>query len=185
MADHFDITQIGFSAEPEVIIKQNNEDNCIDMIQHFNAINIAFLTEPEVKKPKLSDDGSFYIIFSLEKFKLRPQNSAMLNLRLKVNLPDEIEAMIGLLPSFVSRKLSKENFNWISNKRKDEIIQLDILNRHFCNTINKRKNQELACIFLINQKSCDKLVTIHNIYNIYNFLQQKFLRQVVFFNHSS
>ena len=51
MADHFDITQIGFSAEPEVIIKQNDEDNCIDMIQHFNAINIEFLTEPEVKKP--------------------------------------------------------------------------------------------------------------------------------------
>ena len=25
MADHFDITQTGFSAEPEVIIKQNDE----------------------------------------------------------------------------------------------------------------------------------------------------------------
>ena len=67
MTDHFDITQIGFSAEPEVIIKQNDEDNCIDMIQHFNAINIEFLTEPEVKKPKLSKDGSFYIIFLLKK----------------------------------------------------------------------------------------------------------------------
>ena len=42
MADHFDITQIGFSAEPEVIIKQNKKENCIDMIQHFNAINILF-----------------------------------------------------------------------------------------------------------------------------------------------
>ena len=63
MADHFHITQIGFSAEPEVIIKQNDEDNCIDMIKHFNAINIEFLAEPEVKKTKkLSDDGSFYII---------------------------------------------------------------------------------------------------------------------------
>ena len=40
MADHFDITQIGFSAEPEVIIKQNDKGNCIHMIQHFNAINI-------------------------------------------------------------------------------------------------------------------------------------------------
>ena len=67
MADHFDITQTGFSAEPEVIIKQNDEENCIDMIQHFNAINIEFLTEPEVKKPKLSKDGSFYIIFLLKK----------------------------------------------------------------------------------------------------------------------
>ena len=164
MADHFNITQIGFSIEPKVIIKQNNENNCIDMIQHFNAIKIKFLTEPEVKKPKLSDDGSFYIIYLPEKkIKLRPRDSAMLNLRLKVNLPDEIEAMIGLLPSFVSRKLSIENSNWISNKRKDEIIQLDILNRHFCNTINTRKNKNLN---IINQKSCDKIVTIYNIYNI-------------------
>ena len=63
-----------------------------------------------------------------KKIKLRPRDSAMLNLRLKVNLPEEIEAMTGLLPSFVSRKLSIENSNCISNKRKDEIIQLDILN---------------------------------------------------------
>ena len=40
------------------------------MVQHFNAINIEFLTEPEVKKPKLSKDGSFYIIYSPEKAKL-------------------------------------------------------------------------------------------------------------------
>ena len=166
MEDHFDITQIGFSAEPQVIIKPNDEYNCIDMIQQFNAINIELLTEPEVKKPKLSDDGSFYIICLPGKIKLRPRDSAMLNLRLKVNLPNKIEAMIGLLPSFVSRKRSIENSDWISNKRKDEIIQLDILNRHFCKTINIRKNQELAYIFLINQKSCDKLVTTYNIYNI-------------------
>ena len=152
MANHFYFTQIGFSVESEVIIKQNDEDNCIDIVQHFNAINIEFLTEPEVKKPKLSNDRSFYIIYSPEKIKLRPRDSAMLNLRLKVNLPNKIEAMIGLLPSFVSRKRSIENSDWISNKRKDEIIQLDILNRHFCNTINIRKNQELAYIFFNKSK---------------------------------
>ena len=52
-----------------MIIKQNDEDNCIDMIQHFNAINIEFLTEPEVKKSELSDDESFYITYSPEKSK--------------------------------------------------------------------------------------------------------------------
>ena len=31
MADPSDITQTGFSAEPEEI-KQNDEDNCIDLI---------------------------------------------------------------------------------------------------------------------------------------------------------
>ena len=74
--------------------------------------------------------------------------------------------MIGLLPSFVSRKFSIENSNWISNKRKEKIIQLDILNNHFCNKVNITKSQELAHIFLINQKSCDKLVTTYNIYNL-------------------
>ena len=166
MANYLNITQIGFSAEREVIIKQNDEDNCIDIIQHFNAINIEFLTKPEVIKPKSSDDGSFYFIYSPEKIKLWPRGSAMLNLRLKINLFDKIEAMVRLLPIFVSRKTSIENSNWISNKRKDEIIQLDILKRHFCNTINIGKNKELAYIFLINQKSFDKLVTTCNIYNI-------------------
>ena len=123
MADHFDITQIGFSAEPEVIIKQNDEDNCIDMIQHFNAFKIEFLAEPEVKKPKLSDDGSFYIMHLPEK---NQTQTVMLNWRLKVNLLNEIEARIGLLPSFVPKKFSIENSNWISNKRKDEIVQPDI-----------------------------------------------------------
>ena len=120
MADHFDITQVEFSAEPKVIIKQKDEeDNCIGMIQHFNAIIIEFLTEPEVKKPKLNDYGSFYIIYSPEKIKLRQRDSAMLNLRLKVNLPDEIEAMIGLLSSFVSRKLSILKLDLKQKKRQD------------------------------------------------------------------
>ena len=68
--------------------------------------------------------------------------------------------MIGLSPSFVSRKRSIENSNCISNKTKDKIIKLDVLNRHFCNTIDIRKTQELAYIFLINQKSYEKLVTV-------------------------
>ena len=77
--------------------------------------------------------------------------------------------MVQVLPGFVSRNLSIENSNWIPNKRKDEIIQLDIFIRHFCNTINIRKNQELAHIFLINQRSCDMLVTTYDIYNIQFF----------------
>ena len=116
----------------------------------FNAVNIEFITEPDIKRPKLSDDGSFYIIYSLEKLKLRQRDSTLLNLRLKLNLPEKIEAMVGLLPSFVSRKLSIENSNWISNRRKDEAIELDILNKHFYDTIKIKKNQEIAYIFLIN-----------------------------------
>ena len=67
MANRFGITQIGFSAGPGVIIKQNNENNWINMLQHFNAITAQFSTEPDVKKPKLSDNRSVYIIYSPEK----------------------------------------------------------------------------------------------------------------------
>ena len=35
----------------------------------------------------------------------------MLNLRLKVHLPEQIEATIGLLPTFFPTKLSIENSN--------------------------------------------------------------------------
>ena len=59
--------------------------------------------EPELIKPKLSDDRRFCIIYSPDKLKLRPRDNTMLNLRLKVNLSNGIERMIGLLPSFVSR----------------------------------------------------------------------------------
>ena len=38
--------------------------------------------------------------------------------------------------------------------------------RHFCNALNIRKNQELAYIFIINHKSCDRLVTTYDIYNV-------------------
>ena len=77
----------------------------------FNAVNIEFITEPDIKRPKLSDKWSFYIIYSPEKLKLRPRDNTVLNLRLKLNLPEKIEAMVGLLLSFVSRKLSVENSN--------------------------------------------------------------------------
>ena len=67
MTDHFDITQTGFWAEPEGIIKQNDEDNCIDMIQHFSVINIELLIEWEVKKPNLSNMEVFTSYTHLKK----------------------------------------------------------------------------------------------------------------------
>ena len=88
----------------------------------------------------------------------------MLNLRLKVHLPEQIEATIRLLLTFVSRKPSIKNSNWISNKRKDETIPLDILKKDVYNTTNICKNQKISYIFLLNQKSCEKIVTTYNIF---------------------
>ena len=115
----------------------------------FNAVNIEFITEPDIKRPKISDDGSFYIVCSPEKLKLISRDSTMLNLRLKLNVTEKIEAMVGLFPGFVSRKLSIEKSNWISNKKKDKSIQFDILNKHFYDTIKIKKSR--TSIYLFNQ----------------------------------
>ena len=99
--------------------------------------------EQDIKKPKINNDGSFYIIYSPEKIKLRPRDSIMLNLQLKGNLPQQIEATVGLLPTFVSRKLSMKNSSWISNKRKDKTIYLDISNKDFHNATNISENKQI------------------------------------------
>ena len=46
-------------------------------------LSILNLTEPEVKKRKLSDNGSFYIIYSPGKIKIRHSNSEC-NVKLKI-----------------------------------------------------------------------------------------------------
>ena len=86
----------------------------------------------------------------------------MLNLQIKINLPEGIEAGIGLLQTLISRNLTIENFKRFSNKTKDKFIELDLLNRNFHNTITiQKKNQELGYIILINDKEEDKIITKH------------------------
>ena len=48
------------------------------------------------KPPKLSANGTFYRIYSPEKIKLRPCESTVLNLQLKIKLPDGIQGIIRL-----------------------------------------------------------------------------------------
>ena len=170
MTNHYE-NKYNFSIELEIIIDNNNCNSIIKPNQpihtkDFQTINIDFFTEQNIKEPKLSDKVSFYIIYSPEKNKLRPRDSIMLNLQKiqKVHLPEQIEETIGLLPTFVSRKLSIKNSNWILNKRKDEAIHLDILNKDFYNTTNISKKQEIDYILLLNQKKCEKIVATYNIF---------------------
>ena len=76
--------------------------------QTKRVLEIEISQTPEVKKPEFKD--SFYLIYSLRTVKIRPCQSTKLNLRIKVNLPDRIEAGFGLLPSIISSKLTIENF---------------------------------------------------------------------------
>ena len=129
-------------------------------------LNIEIMTTSDFQKlAELNEDKNFYILYSPKKFKLRPHDSVMLDLQTKINLPDGIEASIGLLPTFVARNLTIENSRRLSNKTKDDFLQSDISNRNFYNTVSGKKNQEFADIILLNEKSSDKILTTHKIIN--------------------
>ena len=53
------------------------------------------------KLPQLSANGTFYAINSPMTFKLRPCKSILLNLQLKIKLPDGVQGIIRLLPSLI------------------------------------------------------------------------------------
>ena len=102
------------------------------------------------KLAKLSTNGTFYRMYSLEKIKLRPCESTVLSLRVKIKLPDEVQGIIRLLPSFIVQSLTIENCKRITSQTHDELIKLKLLKRNFHNTISIRKNQEIAGLILLH-----------------------------------
>ena len=134
-----------------------------DMTVYFNTIQMEIATYPGIKRPELNKNGSFNIIYSPEKFKLRPRDSKFLDWKFKLTTPKRIEIFINLLPSLKEQCLDIENHPWVSNTLKDGTIQLEILNKSFYNTINIKKNQEIAYIFLMNQNFNEKIVSSYNI----------------------
>ena len=90
---------------------------------------IEFTRNAQVKKPDCKNN--FYLIYSAETVKIRKGEATTLNLQFKVNLPEGIEAGIGLLPTLVSNSLRIENFKCLLNKTKDEFIELDLLNQNY------------------------------------------------------
>ena len=102
------------------------------------------------KPPQPSANETLHAIYPPLTFKLRPCESIMLNLQLKMKLPDGVQGIIGLLPSLILQSLTIENSKRITSQTQDEIIKLDLLNRNFNETIKINKNQEIAGVMLLN-----------------------------------
>ena len=115
-----------------------------DMTVYFNTIQLEIATYPDIKRPELNKNGSSYIIYSSEKFKLQPRDSKFLDLKFKLAAPKRIGMFINLLPSLKEQCLDIENHPWVSNTLKDGTTEFDILNKSFYNTVNIKKNQEIA-----------------------------------------
>ena len=111
----------------------------------------------EVKKPEFKE--SFCLIYSPRTVNIRRCDK--LNLGIKINLPDRIEAGFGLLPSIISSSLTIEKFERITDKTKDKFAELDLLNRNFHNTIKIKKDQAFAYMILINDMEEDTIINKH------------------------
>ena len=67
-------------------MRRNNPDyiQARKVMAKYSTLNIKFSTPPDVKEHWPNDDGSFYIIYSPKKIQLRPRESIMLDLELKI-----------------------------------------------------------------------------------------------------
>ena len=99
-----------------------------------------------VKRPEFKN--TFLCIYSPEKFTLRRRDNILLNLKITIKAPGCVEAWINLVSTLKELGLAIEDHNWAANKLKDDTIQLNILNKHFCSPISVKNNQELAYMFL-------------------------------------
>ena len=129
------------------------------MTTYFKTTEIEIGNYECVKRPELNKSKSFYIIYSPEKFKLRPRDNILLDLKIKVNTPESLEACINLSSCLKEVGFAVEDHSQTTNKLKDETIQLNISNKNFYNTYTINKDQELAYMFLLGQKFNEKFVT--------------------------
>ena len=104
----------------------------------------------------------FYKIYPSEKFKLRPRDDIYLDSKFKIETPIQIEPGINLLLSLKDRGLKIE----IQDMKKDDTIQLHILNRSFTYTTNIKKNQCIGYIFLLGEKYNDTITTKYTRKNL-------------------
>ena len=71
---------------------------------------IEISTGLQAQKPPLStNSGRFYRIYSPEKIVLRLLEIKAINLNLKMKLPDGIQGIIALLPTFIEQSLTLDN----------------------------------------------------------------------------
>ena len=133
------------------------------MSVYYRRLTVNFNSYVGIKQPNMTEKDKFYKVYSREKFKLRPRDDIYLDLKFNIQTPEIIEPWLNLLPSLKTLGLHIENEDWVTNKTKDNTIQLHILNRSFNYTASIKKNQCIGFIFLLGERATD---TIHTKYNI-------------------
>ena len=94
----------------------------------------------------MTNKDKCYKVYFPEKFKLRPREEIYLDLKFNIQTPEIIDPWLNLLPWLKGKGLHIENEDWASNKTRDNIIQLHVLNRSFNYKINVKKRKPMYWI---------------------------------------
>ena len=134
-----------------------------NMSVYYRHLTVNFNSYVGIKQPNMTDKDKFYKVYSPEKFKLRPTDDIYLDLKFNIQTPETIEPWLNLLPSLKLLGLHIKDEDWLTNKTKDNTIQLHILNRSFNYTANIKKNQSIGFILLLGERYTDTIYTKYNI----------------------
>ena len=122
---------------------------------------IEILVGAQIQKLPLSTNVRFYKIYSPEKIQSGPFESKVLDLQLKIKLPNGVQGIISLLPIF-EKSLTLENRKRITSQTWNEPIKLELLNKNFYFKATIEKNEEIAKLILLSG---------HDFVNRYKYLQ--------------
>ena len=123
--------------------------------QKEHLITIEYNKKKCKKPPEIVDDEDFYTIYSTKEFKLEPQDHIIINLGFNITSTSEIEPWISLLPSLKTVGLKILSKTVTSNNEIEVMLQ----NVSYYYTIEVKKRQVLAFIFMLGLKSKDYIKT--------------------------
>ena len=125
------------------------------MANYYRYLNVEIAYHTEIKQPNMTDKEKFYKVYSPKSFKLATRQDIYLDLKFDIMTHPGIEPWLNLLPSLKVLGLKLENEDWVSNKTRDNTIQLHIHNRSFVHTISINEKQCIDFIFLLGERLND------------------------------
>ena len=135
-----------------------NTDN--DDVQRVLLVKIEGCSKR--KTPDLSNSENFYTVYSPKKFKLKPRDDIILNLHFNIATSQDLDPWISFLPTLKQVGLTLLSKTVNANGE----IEVYLQNQSFYYTVDVRKEQSLAFIFLIGSQPRDLIKTEYiNVYN--------------------
>ena len=128
---------------------------------HRNLL-VKIESSSKYKSPCLFESEDFYTVFSPKKFKLEPRDDIILNLTFNIICSRELDPWISLLPTLKCNGLTVLS-KTVNSK---EEIELHLRNDSYYYTVEVKKDQTLAFIFLLGRLPRDLIKTEYSfVYN--------------------